>query len=111
NKHFRRIATILFGLAPLLFPVGHIFAQSADQNRIGFEKNPETTATYTEVQSFYRYLNANFDQCKLMEYGSTDFGEPLRLLVLSKDGIFDPLEAKLAGKLVLLINNGIHPGE
>lgn len=111
NKHIRRIAAILIGLAPLLFPIGNSFAQSADQNRIGFEKNPETTATYAEVLAFYRYLDTNYDQCKLMEYGSTDFGEPLRLLVLSKERIFDPLEAKKAGKLVLLINNGIHPGE
>jgi len=60
---------------------------------------------------FYQNLDQDYDQCKLLEYGNTDFGEPLRLLVLSKSMIFDPQAAKDAGKLVLLINNGIHPGE
>jgi hypothetical protein len=35
----------------------------------------------------------------------------LHLLVLSRDKIFDPVAIKKADKRVLLINNGIHPGE
>src|SRR5690606_23502574 len=40
-----------------------------------------------------------------------DVGKPLHLLILSKDGVFTPEEARKAGKQILLINNGIHPGE
>src|SRR5690606_24186942 len=75
------------------------------------ERNDQETATYEELIRFYRGLDARFDQCRLFNYGSTDIGEPLHLLVLSKDQIFDPEEARAAGKLILLINNGIHPGE
>ncbi|MFM7903503.1 MAG: M14 family zinc carboxypeptidase, partial [Bacteroidota bacterium] len=48
---------------------------------------------------------------QLIEAGLTDVGKPLHLFVLSKDGIFDPVIAKRKGKTVLMILNGIHPGE
>jgi hypothetical protein len=48
---------------------------------------------------------------RLFNYGSTDIGKPLTLVVLSKDKVFDPALIKKQNKRVLLINNGIHPGE
>jgi hypothetical protein len=48
---------------------------------------------------------------KLINYGMTDIGKPLTLIVLSKDKVFDPALIKKQNKRVLLINNGIHPGE
>ena len=48
---------------------------------------------------------------KLINYGTTDVGKPLTLVVLSRDKVFDPALIKKEGKRVLLINNGIHPGE
>ncbi len=108
---FKWIVPVLLGITLQIQSAVTVYAQSSDQEMIGFEKNNETTATYQELIAFYQHLDRNYDQCKLLEYGTTDFGEPLRLLVLSKDGIFDPNAAKAAGKLVLLINNGIHPGE
>ncbi|WP_158825724.1 M14 family zinc carboxypeptidase [Mucilaginibacter lacusdianchii] len=50
-------------------------------------------------------------QLRLFNYGSTDIGKPLTLAVLSKDGVFDPALLKKQNKRVILINNGIHPGE
>jgi hypothetical protein len=47
----------------------------------------------------------------LFNYGMTDVGKPLTLVVLSRDGIFNPALIKKQNKRVLLINNGIHPGE
>lgn len=47
----------------------------------------------------------------MMDYGITDAGKPLTLIVLSKDRVFDPALIKKQNKRVLLINNGIHPGE
>lgn len=73
--------------------------------------NKSETATYQEVISYYKSLIKRYPQAKLLTYGSTDFGKPLHLVVLSKDGIFDPLEIRKKNKVVLLINNGIHPGE
>jgi hypothetical protein len=71
----------------------------------------QETATYPQVISFYEQLEKSYPQAKLLSYGQTDFGKPLHLMVLSKDKIFDPQVLKKNNKRILLINNGIHPGE
>ncbi len=38
-------------------------------------------------------------------------GRPLHLFIISGDKTFDPAELHRKGKTILLINNGIHPGE
>ncbi|MDQ8003814.1 MAG: M14 family metallopeptidase [Pedobacter sp.] len=78
-----------------------------------YEKSNKTaTATYNEAIAHYQQLAKNYpSQAKLLTYGQTDFGKPLHLLILSKDGLFEPAKIKTADKRVLLINNGIHPGE
>ena len=69
------------------------------------------TATYEQVIDYYKMLDETYPQAKLLTAGLTDFGKPLHLLVLSKDKVFDPLKIRAGDKRVLLINNGIHPGE
>lgn len=77
-----------------------------------FEKNNGTaTATYAECISFYQKLTSEYDQIKILDYGLTDIGKPLNLVVLSKDKIFDPQKIHQLHKAVFFINNGIHPGE
>lgn len=79
------------------------FEQSKDKNY---------TATYAEVMAYYPKLVKQYpQQVKLFNYGSTDVGKPLTLVVISKDGVFDPAKIKQQNKRVILINNGIHPGE
>lgn len=78
------------------------FEQSKDKNY---------TATYAEVMTYYKSLAKAQPQMHLFNYGSTDIGKPLMLVVLSKDKVFDPAQIKKQNKRVLLINNGIHPGE
>lgn len=74
--------------------------------------NKKETTTYTEAIRFYEGLAKTFpQQAKLFTYGSTDFGKPLHLLVLSKKGVFDPQTLRKNNKRIFLINNGIHPGE
>ncbi|MDM1047321.1 M14 family zinc carboxypeptidase [Sphingobacterium hotanense] len=81
--------------------------------QIPFEKDPErnTTVTYEELRSYYQDLLKDEKQAKIMDLGKTDVGKPLQLIVLSKDGDFDPQSIKAKGKAVLFMNNGIHPGE
>ena len=73
--------------------------------------NHNQTSTYDAAILFYQDLAKTYPQAKLFSYGSTDFGKPLSLLVLSKDKVFDPAAIRKADKRILLINNGIHPGE
>jgi hypothetical protein len=84
---------------------------SLQAQKTAFELDSNTTCTYQELIDFYKILDKKYSQCRLFEEGKTDNGKPLHLLVLSKDKIFSPEEAHKSGKTVILINNGIHPGE
>ncbi|WP_259065533.1 M14 family zinc carboxypeptidase [Mucilaginibacter sp. X4EP1] len=74
-------------------------------------KDKNYTATYNEVITYYEELAKHYPQMKLLNYGTTDVGKPLTLVVLSRDKVFDPSLIKKQNKRILLINNGIHPGE
>ena len=89
-----------------------IFA-SAQAQLTPFEKDPQknTTATYAQIVSYYQALDKQYDQLKVYNIGTTDIGKPLQLIVLSRDKVFDPAIIKKQNKRVILINNGIHPGE
>jgi hypothetical protein len=86
---------------------------SANAQQTPFEKgNQKVTATYSEAIQFYEQLAKSYPkQAKLFTYGLTDFGKPLHLLVLSRSGNFDAAALKKNNTRILLINNGIHPGE
>jgi len=97
----------------LLFSLG-ITVMSAKAQLTPFElsKDKNYTATYAEVMAYYPKLAKQYPkQLKLFNYGNTDAGKPLTLAVVSKDGVFDPAKIKQQNKRVILINNGIHPGE
>ncbi len=70
-----------------------------------------TTATYDEVIDFYYRLSLRYRAMRLLEIGETDSGKPLHAVVISRDGIFEPDTAHNRGYRVIMINNGIHPGE
>lgn len=79
---------------------------------IPFEQNPNQTVTYAEAIACYEQMAAAHPAIfHLRTVGSTDSGEPLHIAVLSTDGQFEPAAIRRAGKRILLINNGIHPGE
>jgi hypothetical protein len=79
---------------------------------IPFEQNDNRTLTYQEAIACYEQLAASHPQyLRLSTVGSTDSGFPLHTAVVSTSGQFDPNVVRRSGKRVLLINNGIHPGE
>jgi hypothetical protein len=47
----------------------------------------------------------------LATFGSTPEGRPMTVVIASGDGTFDPAAARAAGKPVVLVQAGIHPGE
>ena len=90
-----------------------LYSHTGIAQRIAYELDPHknTTATYEELLAFYQGIDEKYEQAKLLEIGPSDVGKPLHLLVLSADGNFDPVRVKRNNKAVLLVNNGIHPGE
>lgn len=76
-----------------------------------FERSKGTeTATYREVIDYYEDLAAVYNTVSLQQIGETDSGEPLHLAIFSTTGNFD-LDELREENSILLINNGIHPGE
>ena len=98
-------------LLSALFCCFVFFNASAQLTPFELSKDKNYTATYSEVIAYYKKLAATNPQMKLINYGTTDIGKPLTLVVLSRDKVFDPALIKKQNKRVLLINNGIHPGE
>ncbi|SHI33689.1 Zinc carboxypeptidase [Mesonia phycicola] len=76
-----------------------------------FEKsNGEETATYNEVINFYQALDSIYPSISFIEYGETDSGKKLHLVIYNPAEKFDLDELK-KNKQIFFINNGIHPGE
>ena len=76
-----------------------------------FETSNKTeTATYEQVIDFYIKLSKEFSSINIQTIDTTDSGKPLHVVTYSGKGDFD--FKKLAeNNTMMLINNGIHPGE
>jgi hypothetical protein len=97
---------IFFCLPAILFSI-QVYSQ-----KTVFEKNNGTeTATYFEAIDYYKNLDKSSAIISMKEMGLTDAGYPLHLVLISSDGKFDPKAWHAQHKVVILINNGIHPGE
>ena len=89
-----------------------LMAQISKAQSSRFEKsNGKESATYFEAIDWYKKLDKNSAQVLVKEMGTTDAGYPLHLVLVSGDGKFDPTAWHRQQKVVILINNGIHPGE
>ena len=76
-----------------------------------YEKgNGNQTATYVEAIDYFKLLDKGFESVKMIEMGPTDSGEPLHIVIFNPGADFD-FNRISKSKAVLLINNGIHPGE
>ncbi len=103
------LAIFAIGLSSCDFS-NYILEQDYDFTTV-FEKSGGTeTATYREVIDFYEDLAAVYSTINLQRIGETDSGEPLHLVTYSRNKNFDFEELRRDHSIVL-INNGIHPGE
>ncbi|MGV6829643.1 MAG: M14 family metallopeptidase [Flavobacteriales bacterium] len=76
-----------------------------------FEKsNGQQTATYQETINFYKNLADNYTSIAIYTMKKTDCGKPLNLVTFNPERSFES-EFNNKTKNILLINNGIHPGE
>jgi Zinc carboxypeptidase len=93
----------------IFFALGY-HNSSAQQSR--FEKsNGLESATYFEAIEWYKNLDKLSPQVLMKQMGMTDAGYPLHVVLVSTDAKFDAAQWHKQNKAVILINNGIHPGE
>ncbi len=95
----------------LCFPLIMLSVIACSQETTFEKSQGKETATYFEAIQFYKTLSSSYHQIKFLSKGPTDAGYPLNLILISKNGKFDPSIWHKQNKVVILINNGIHPGE
>jgi hypothetical protein len=100
---------------PILTPVGgraQTGAAGASALQTPFERSSgKQTATYAECIAFYQQLDKLSPALSIRVMGMSDAGYPYHVVLYSNDGSADPAIWHRQHKIVVLINNGIHPGE
>lgn len=98
-----------FILAILLLIVSFSYAQNFTTP---FEiSSGKQSATYYECIEYYKKLDASYNTILVKTGDTTDAGYPLHVVLYSADGEFNPAVWHRQKKVVILVNNGIHPGE
>ncbi|QIE60506.1 M14 family metallopeptidase [Rasiella rasia] len=69
------------------------------------------TPEYAEVIKFYENLSEVYNAVALYTMQDTDSGHPLHLVTFNPDRSFESEFSRDNEKSILLVNNGIHPGE
>jgi murein tripeptide amidase MpaA len=71
-----------------------------------------TTPDYAETVAYLeRIAAANPAQVRIENFGKTGEGRDLKIVIASKDGVFDPASIHASGRAILLVQNSIHAGE
>lgn len=103
-----------YGLSALLCAgVCTAFSQSAPDWRTPSEiSGYRTTPGYAETVAYIeRVAAAAPGQVRIENFGKTGEGRDLKIVIVSKDGVFDPAAIHASGRAILLVQNSIHAGE
>lgn len=73
--------------------------------------NGDSSVTWEQAVARYAELDGMHTGAKLLDMGRDDDGSPLHLFVIADGSGFSPDSIRAAGKNILWITNGIHPGE
>jgi len=77
-----------------------------------FEQSGGTqTPTYSEIIDWWKKLDEKSGKVKILTMGPSDAGYPLHLVVVANNGDYNFEQIRKNNKRIILINNGIHPGE
>ena len=77
-----------------------------------FEKSSgKESPEYSDIIDWWKKLDEQSGKVKMLTMGMTDAGFPLHLIVVSNNGDHNFSNIRKNNKRIILINNGIHPGE
>ena len=87
-------------------------AENPEQWTTVFESSQgKETATYAQVIDYYQHLSVSFEQISMHQGDTTDSGQPLHVVIYQPPGSPAIEQDQPPSLPVILINNGIHPGE
>lgn len=92
---------------------GPALAAAGDDRWLTYHERSGGTRTprYSETIAYCRALDSASSWVKYVSFGVSAQGRELPLLILSRDGTFEPTAAAITGKPIILIQSGIHAGE
>ena len=109
--NFLSVLILVFATA-ILFSSCQNKAERAHDWTTVFEVSQGTeTATYPQVIDYYEKLSQSFEQISIHQGDTTDSGQPLHLVLYQPKGSASLKDGVQPDLPVILINNGIHPGE
>lgn len=103
-KHRLLLAALLATCMP--------FVHAADWTTPAEAAHFRTTPSDADTLAYLRKLaEAAPDKLKIETFGTSPQGRPMTVVIASGDGTFTPEATRKAGKAVVLMQAGIHPGE
>ena len=105
----RRFTSFLY---ILLITIPLVTAQGHDPFLTRFELSKGLeSATYAEAIDFYKRLDTQYKCINMEPAGKADGDLPQYVVYFTNNGRFNKAAWHKDGKIIMLINNGIHPGE
>lgn len=102
----------LLVIALILFSCSSKEKEASFNSETVFETSQGSkTATYEEVVLFYEGLADAYSSISMYEMGRTDSSKKLNLVTFNPNRTFESEFSSRDNKVIVLINNGIHPGE
>src|ERR1700686_5527414 len=104
SAFFALIVIAIAGLA--------LCAQTPDWRTPAEATDYRTTPDYADTMAYVERIAADAPgQVRVENFGKTGEGRDLKIVIASKDGVFDPAAIHASGRAVLLVQNAIHAGE
>jgi len=104
--------TAVFSLTLLLFSAANELAAQEIQWQTAYELSGfRATPRYDETMRFISQLDAHSDRITTASFGKSPQGRDLVYLVYDRDGLSDATAIRMAGRIVLMVQACIHPGE
>lgn len=95
----------------MLFIPLRFFAQNVDW-KTDFERSDEkATPRYASTTEFCRRLDEASGEAFFTSFGKSARGRDLPLMIVDRDGLTDPQKIRDAGRIIVMIQACIHPGE
>ncbi len=94
----------------LFFPC-YLFLSAQNITTVFEKSNGTQTPTYHEIIDWWKKLDVQSGKVKMLTMGMSDAGYPLHLVVVANNGDYNFDNIRKNNKRVILVNNGIHPGE
>ncbi len=106
-----RCALFAVAIVSISLPL-NMHAQSPDWRTPAEISDYRTTPDYAQTVAYLeRIAAAAPSQVKIENFGKTGLGRDLKIVIASKDGVFDPAAIHASGRAILLVQNSIHAGE